>query len=275
MLYIKEDFVLEAVNDLSSKYQDSIINNWIKFSSSRRIVPSDPTSARTKFNFRIVFPKFLTYENFAGVFFTEDMRSRIIGEFKDLERRFVMKKEEHKIYKKHVKRFMDSIWAALTGFLAYVHAINAIIVSDSVLPLENYKIVEKQEEAFNFFFDLHKDAENFVRCDSERKTHKLKVEEGWKDLSFEVKRNHVLDIIFNSEARLERKAWLCIELWMIKYRPELYNIATNNSTNGILGKYNKFRSFINRVLFPLFSGILKYQKLQCQNKFGEKIHHAC
>ncbi|KAI8446082.1 hypothetical protein BY996DRAFT_7873454 [Phakopsora pachyrhizi] len=121
---------------------------------------------------------------------------------------------------------MGRIWDVLTGFLAYVHAMSSLIPTYSSSPLTNSKLIKIQEEALDFYFGLHKDAENYVKNFNERQSTNNFSQESWINLSFENKVQQSLDEILNTTSGKDKKAWLYIELWMIKYRPELYRIAT-------------------------------------------------
>ncbi|CAH7677305.1 hypothetical protein PPACK8108_LOCUS12442 [Phakopsora pachyrhizi] len=257
-----EDIILDVIDNFNRHYYDGTGHNWIKYSSANKNVSLESKPASQKFKFREVFSKVLTYENYSRFFFTDNMRLSCDLFFGDLERKLLNKKDEIPICGKSLSNFVERIWVGVVGFLAYVHAINAIMPPGSTLPITNYKLVEKQEEALNFFFRLHEDAQNFVGNYSERKTRKTYFDNDWKELSFEDKRKRALDEILNSNSPKDKRAWLYIELWMINYRPQLYQIATQKSTKGIFDNKNRFRSFVNKVCFPLFSGILKFKKLE-------------
>ncbi|KAI8454421.1 hypothetical protein BY996DRAFT_8686787 [Phakopsora pachyrhizi] len=157
-----EDIILDVIDNFNRHYYDGTGHNWIKYSSANKNVSLESKPASQKFKFREVFSKVLTYENYSRFFFTDNMRLSCDLFFGDLERKLLNKKDEIPICGKSLSNFVERIWVGVVGFLAYVHAINAIMPPGSTLPITNYKLVEKQEEALNFFFRLHEDAQNFV-----------------------------------------------------------------------------------------------------------------
>ncbi|CAH7669758.1 hypothetical protein PPACK8108_LOCUS4399 [Phakopsora pachyrhizi] len=227
ILYIDEGLITKELDDQFKNFNFHAGCNWIKLSPVDNYKHSSPHSGTGRqFSFTDVFANFLTFENVARFFFTDDMRLTCETEFEDLDRRLIIKKEKDQISQRTVNNFLTRVWTGLTGFLSYVHAINAIILSDDSLPLTNYKLIEKQREAM------------------QRKYKKTQFDE-------------------------DKKTWLYIELWMMRYRPELYKIATRTSTNGIFDPHNKFRSFVNKAFFPFFSGMCKYQNIKDIEIFGK------
>ncbi|KAI8446081.1 hypothetical protein BY996DRAFT_7873425 [Phakopsora pachyrhizi] len=262
VFYTTEKVISELMDNVNRKCHVHTSKTWVKYSHTAQIMPSDSTSAACKFQFREVFSKILTYENFSTFLFTDSMRQKSKERFKDIEKRLYNKKKEIKISGQSLNNFIGRIWDGLAGFLAYVHAITALIPSDSSLPLTNSKLENNQEEALDFFFELNKDAENFLRNYTQRRNKKTYYDKCWRDLSYEDKVQRSLDEIFNLKTSKDKKAWLYIELWMIRCRPELYLIATKKLTGGISDTRSKFRSIVNRIFFPFFSGIQKYYQLE-------------
>ncbi|KAI8450284.1 hypothetical protein BY996DRAFT_7394254 [Phakopsora pachyrhizi] len=259
IFYTTEKVISEVMENTKSKYRVHTGISWIKSSATDHIVPSDSATAIYQFKFREVFSKFLTYENFSRFFFTDYMRLQSKKKIEELERKLSEKKKEVRIFGQTLNNFIDRIWCGLTGFLAYVHAISALIPSESSLPLTNSKLIKTQEEALDFFFNLHEKAENFVMIHSKRNNRKISYDKCWTDLSYEDKVQRSLNEILNSKICKDKKAWLYIELWMIRFRPELYEIAAKNLPDGISDSSSRFRSFLNRACFPLFSGLQKFQ----------------
>ncbi|KAI8457453.1 hypothetical protein BY996DRAFT_6909562 [Phakopsora pachyrhizi] len=254
-----EERALSAINLLIDRSHDHTGLSWIKSKSINfNLNPSI-------YIFRDVFSKFITYENMSRFFFSEKMRRNCIENFVALETRLLNSTNKNEISRRTFNNFFKRSWAGLTAYLAYVHAITAIVPPNSLLPLTNSKLVKNQEEALDFFFELHEDSEKIFRKRTEVKP-KIKIsDKDWKHLNFEKKRHLALDKILNTEVKKDQMVWLYVELWMIKNRLKLYKIATGKSNGGNLGGSNKFKCFINQVCFLLFSGFVKYQ-----NDIGSK-----
>ncbi|CAH7675065.1 hypothetical protein PPACK8108_LOCUS10029, partial [Phakopsora pachyrhizi] len=196
------DILFMEVTD--SKVRDKKCS-WIKF-SAKGLKTHKNRFAHKHFSFKAVFNKFIKYENLSRFFFTDNIRLKSISFFEDLDLRL---SRLLKGYAQRRRSSLDSIltqtWNALTGFLAYVHAINAIIVpSGSLKPLSHEQLIAKQEEAFKFFC-----AYSTINAEN---------------MSFEQIRDCSINQLLNSRFSRNHVAWIYIELWMFKYRPELQEI---------------------------------------------------
>ncbi|CAH7682396.1 hypothetical protein BY996DRAFT_8503234 [Phakopsora pachyrhizi] len=130
------------------------------------------------------------------------------------------------------------------------------------MPLKNEELLRKQDDAFDFFCELHQDAERLYaisrRPDAYRKYNHINN----VDLGFEELRQHTMNEISASYLTHDQETWLYIELWMIKFRPKLYKVALGHAYDGNLETRNKFKSLINRTFFVLFSGMVKFGNLR-------------
>ena len=81
-----------------------------------------------------------------------------------------------------------------------------------------------------------------------------------KELKFEDKRKNFLNEVFNLKNHKEQQTWKNIELWMIKFKPSLYEIVTRDSSNKNLQINVKFTSLINKVCYLLLSGLVKFNQ---------------
>ncbi|CAH7682302.1 expressed protein [Phakopsora pachyrhizi] len=251
------DILFMEVTD--SKVRDKKCS-WIKF-SAKGLKTHKNRFAHKHFSFKAVFNKFIKYENLSRFFFTDNIRLKSISFFEDLDLRL---SRLLKGYAQRRRSSLDSIltqtWNALTGFLAYVHAINAIIVpSGSLKPLSHEQLIAKQEEAFKFFCGLHADIEKFCVKQRTRKTARAYSTINAENMSFEQIRDCSINQLLNSRFSRNHVAWIYIELWMFKYRPELQEINYGFTYQQQLIKRSKLKSFLNRTCFILFSGMARYE----------------
>ncbi|CAH7676685.1 hypothetical protein PPACK8108_LOCUS11836, partial [Phakopsora pachyrhizi] len=120
---------------------------------------------------------------------------------------------------------LKQTWYRMTGFLAYVHAFNAIISPDHSEPISYQKLVELQQNAIDFFFNLHDNVE--ILCSKKRDMKLQRVTPSpvnIYDYNFEEEKLKLMKLIFSSNLRVDNVPWLYIELWMMKRRPSLYTM---------------------------------------------------
>ncbi|CAH7674849.1 expressed protein [Phakopsora pachyrhizi] len=144
----------------------------------------------------------------------------------------------------------------MTSFLAYVHAFNAIISPGNSKPLSYEELVKHQEDAIEFFFQLHDNVQILCAESKDTKLKHISLQHFTNESDFEEEKQKAMNEILSSNLRSDNAPWLYIELWMIKCRPSLYEIMKHRS-NG----EKKFRSLTNKVFLLLFSGMYSYTKL--------------
>ncbi|CAH7685189.1 expressed protein [Phakopsora pachyrhizi] len=247
---------------------------WIKFSSKNLRTPGERTAGET-FSFRTVFNKLITYENLSEFFCTNHINQEIIPFFENLKTRISNKLSVNfKRREISLNIFLKSVWLGMIGFMAYVHLINSIIMpSDCIIPLTYEQLVESQEEAFKFFIKLHDDIEILwvdQRNTSSKRTYSKRT---FNQLSFEEIRKHSLKQILNANLYNNQNVWIYLELWLIKFRPNLYKMAAQFSIDGSLVVNSRFSSLLNKIGFLFFSGFLKHKKKiqETQQKEEQKI----
>ncbi|KAI8443786.1 hypothetical protein BY996DRAFT_6426939 [Phakopsora pachyrhizi] len=240
--------------------------SWIKF-SVKGLQSNKKVLARKYFTFRDVFNRFMNFENLSRFFFTNKIRQDSIAFFHEMNSSLLAGTKHYgKTRTRSIDAILTQIWQSMTGFLAYVHAINAIIApSKSLEPLSQEKLVKKQEEAFKFFCDLHKDIIKYCCKQRSRKSSRTYSTFKTGNLSFEQIKDRSMNQIFNSRLSSHHEVWVYLELWLFKYRPELQEANCRYSQEKHLIKGSKFKSFINRICFMFFSAMVKNERLK-QNR---------
>ncbi|KAI8462135.1 hypothetical protein BY996DRAFT_15554 [Phakopsora pachyrhizi] len=239
-------------------------SNWINI-SDKGLETCDQNKSFNNFSFRLVFKKFIKFENFSRFFFTEKIRQRSIIFFTELNSKLLILKERKgkTIKKKSVDAIINQTWDAMTAFLAYVHAINAIIVPvEGMAPLSQDQLITKQEEAFEFFYELHSDIEKFCFKKRTRRSTRACSTIRTENLSFEQIKDHSMNQLFNTLVYSHHVAWIYIELWLTRYRPELQEINCMFYQEQHLVKRSKFMGFLNKICFIFFSGMVKHEELE-------------
>ncbi|CAH7681915.1 expressed protein, partial [Phakopsora pachyrhizi] len=269
---INEESVLNIMTYFDSQTKNGK-SNWIKI-SAKGLKTYKNTDAFNCFSFRAVFKNFINFEVTSRFFFTEKICQRSITFFTELNSKLSMLKDVNgeSIKRSTVESILNLIWNGMSGFLAHVHAINAIIKpSKSLLPLSQEELVAKQEQAFEFFCELHKDIENFRFKQRTRKSTRAYATIRTGTLSFEQIREHSLDQLINTRVYSHHAAWIYIELWLTKCRPKLQEINCRFSYNQHFIKRSKFKSLLNRVCFIFFSGMVKHGELEREKLRGKEL----
>ncbi|CAH7668305.1 hypothetical protein BY996DRAFT_2878935 [Phakopsora pachyrhizi] len=264
---IDEHSIQNLINLLDFENNTNIRRyGWVKY-SSKGLKTNTGRVAQKNFSFRIVFNKFITFENLSRFFFTDNICQESITFFKLLDSRLLkLVAGSEKNRRRSVDAILNQIWLGLTGFLAHVHAINAIIAPSKILkPLSNEELVAKQEEAFIFFCDLHKDIEKYSFQPRTRESTRVISTFSTVGLSFEQIRDLSIYQLVNARFSRNHVAWIYIELWLFKYKPELQKINNRSSEESHLTKRSKFISLVNRMCFIFFSGMAKNEKLEQEN----------
>ncbi|KAI8447189.1 hypothetical protein BY996DRAFT_7732357 [Phakopsora pachyrhizi] len=237
--------------------------SWIRF-SAKGLKNNKKKIPAKYFSFTEVFTSFIKFENLSRFFYTDNIRQKSILFFDNLNKSLLKGKEGYGHKRKTPENaILNQIWLGMNGFLAYVHAINAIILpSESLVPLKQEQLVAKQEEAFKFFCDLHKDFEKFCSKQRAKKCPRRSFTIKTENLSFEEIRDNSMNQLFESKLSRNKVAWIYIELWLIKCRPELQNINF-----GFLRKQNIIKR--NRMCLIFFSGMVKRETLE-HEKLAER-----
>ncbi|CAH7668195.1 hypothetical protein PPACK8108_LOCUS2665 [Phakopsora pachyrhizi] len=261
IFFLSEERLSNAMNFVDSKSHSARGKTWVRHSrKSFNSLKSLP--ATVIFCFRKVFTNFFTYEKLSSFFFTENMRKRGKIYFENLNLNLVeLAKGNRNISKVAIDNILRLIWIRLTSFLAYVHAINAIISPGPLKPLSYEQLVKKQEDALDFFFRLHDKAENLFTTKKIRRSKNVYLNPCSNNLNVEEKKQQVIKTIFDSTLHNDNASWLYVELWMMIYRPNLLSIMKNDSKSE-----TKFKSLLNRVFLILFSGMATYTKLNKSKK---------
>ncbi|KAI8452619.1 hypothetical protein BY996DRAFT_7212596 [Phakopsora pachyrhizi] len=170
------------------------------------------------------FTSFIKFENLSRFFYTDNIRQKSILFFDNLNKSLLKGKEGYGHKRKTPENaILNQIWLGMNGFLALV-------------PLKQEQLVAKQEEAFKFFQRAKKMSETY----------------------FEEIRDNSMNQLFESKLSRNKVAWIYIELWLIKCRPELQNI-----------NFGKFQSLIDRMCLIFFSGMVKRETLE-HEKLAER-----
>ncbi|CAH7681426.1 expressed protein, partial [Phakopsora pachyrhizi] len=261
VFFIKEESLSEETFTRNFNSNNKRNPSWIDFSTIGLRLQSDKSPGEL-FSFRVVFQRLITYENMSEFFFTENIVQKIMPFFRNLKTR-LSKKIFVNFRRKEVlvNIFLKRIWLGMTGFLAYVHLINSIIIeSDCKMPLTYEQLVEKQEEAFNFFVELHEDAERLCVEQRVNVAKRFYTQQNFNNMSFEDIRKHSIDQILNSNIYNNHRVWIYVELWLIKCRPNLHKIAAQYSTDGSLITNSKFSGLLNKIGVLFFSGFFKHKQ---------------
>ncbi|CAH7670026.1 hypothetical protein BY996DRAFT_3436819 [Phakopsora pachyrhizi] len=248
LFFLSEESFKEAVISLDSRSHSACSQRWI--------ISSNSGSSKSKFSFSNVFAKFLTYDKLSRFFLNDEMRQIGYAKFAELNSKLqeLTKGDIHIRRGVHAK-IMRQTWNRMTSFLAYVHAINAIISPCHSKPLSYEQLVKHQEGAIDFFFQLHDNVEILCLESSDKKFRNIKLKRLTDKLDIEEEKRMAMKEIFRSHLRSDNASWLYIELWMIKCRPSLYEIMKHSSGGEI-----KFRSLANRVFLIMFSGMYSCTK---------------
>ncbi|CAH7674355.1 hypothetical protein PPACK8108_LOCUS9265 [Phakopsora pachyrhizi] len=203
-------------------------DTWIFF-TAKGLEQVQNRHAAKNFNFNSVFKDFLNYKNFSEFFYTENMRLKCIEFFNQLEEKLTRK--HYKFGKTEVdkNRLVDQIWFGMTAFLAFVHAFNSIIPPTLSTLLPHQNIVKGQEDALEFFFELHEGID-IVFHNSGKNLYSLSLEEQKSYFSHTI-----------------QTAWFYIELWLINFRPNLYGVVRGEIASLYESKIKYFKCFINRI----------------------------
>ncbi|CAH7684214.1 expressed protein [Phakopsora pachyrhizi] len=244
--------------------------SWIRF-SAKGLKNNKKKIPAKYFSFTEVFTSFIKFENLSRFFYTDNIRQKSILFFDNLNKSLLKGKEGYGHKRKTPENaILNQIWLGMNGFLAYVHAINAIILpSESLVPLKQEQLVAKQEEAFKFFCDLHKDFEKFCSKQRAKKCPRRSFTIKTENLSFEEIRDNSMNQLFESKLSRNKVAWIYIELWLIKCRPELQNINFGFLRKQNIIKRSKFQSLIDRMCLIFFSGMVKRETLE-HEKLAER-----
>ncbi|CAH7671232.1 hypothetical protein BY996DRAFT_1206699 [Phakopsora pachyrhizi] len=251
------NLVIKTMEDFS---QSAGVGKWVKYSEKSSKYHTKASSA-VCFAFDMVFINYYTYENFSRFFFTKSMRQSGVIFFELLEQRLLNSSTRLRITKTKINAILRQVWNRMTSFMAYVHAINAIISPGLLEPLTHEQLVQRQEEAFEFFIELHQDFEKLYKKSTEKRGKINLYNITFDGPSFEEIRQQVMGEILNNYTSRDIAVWLYIELYMIKFRPKLFYIAKK-----IPGNEKKFKSILNRMFLIFFSGMDKNEKLRSNTK---------
>ncbi|KAI8460136.1 hypothetical protein BY996DRAFT_6744847, partial [Phakopsora pachyrhizi] len=225
-------------------------SRWIVY-SPKGFEISNQQNALNWFNFRPVFTKLYKFENLGEAFFTEEMRVSCVNFFKGLEKKLSNVQIEAGKRKDTKYSILDQIFHSLPGYLVCVHFISEIIRPISLM---HERPIGKQEEALNFFIELHSELHELYRKSLRKKFKGVFHDKSWADLSFEEQKRHLSYKIVNfTHLQANQLAWVCVELWLIRYRPKLYRMCSDTTNMDCAGKILKLKIFINKLLFILFS----------------------
>ncbi|KAI8444869.1 hypothetical protein BY996DRAFT_8694325 [Phakopsora pachyrhizi] len=250
-----EESFESAIKGMESLAQSAGGIVWIEYSETG-MEKSKKATASAKFAFRTVFAKYYKYENFSRFLFTKGMRQKGKIFFEQLEERLLTSSKRLQITKANINTILRQVWNRMTSFMAYVHAINAIISPDPLEPLTHEQLIQRQEEALEFFIELHKDFENLYKktwLDNRKRILPSLTE---KELEVEEKKQEAISVIFNSLPHNDVAVWLYIELYLIKRRTSLFSMSKKASVNE-----TKFKSLLNRIVLLLFAGMDASTKL--------------
>ncbi|CAH7666047.1 hypothetical protein PPACK8108_LOCUS364 [Phakopsora pachyrhizi] len=224
-------------------------SRWIVY-SPKGFEISNQQNALNWFNFRPVFTKLYKFENLGEAFFTEEMRVSCVNFFKGLEKKLSNVQIEAGKRKDTKYSILDQIFHSLPGYLVCVHFISEIIRPISLM---HERPIGKQEEALNFFIELHSELHELYRKSLRKKFKGVFHDKSWADLSFEEQKRHLSYKIVNfTHLQANQLAWVCVELWLIRYRPKLYRMCSDTTNMDCAGKILKLKIFINKLLFTLF-----------------------
>ncbi|KAI8455070.1 hypothetical protein BY996DRAFT_6413406 [Phakopsora pachyrhizi] len=220
LFFISEGRFREAIISVDSESHGSLSKTWILTKSS------GTTSSINKFCFIAAFTKFLEYDKLSRFFLNDEMRKTANERFLELNSKLLeLKRSGVKLRRGVITYILKQTWYRMTGFLAYVHAFNAIISPDHSEPISYQKLVELQQNAIDFFFNLHDNVE--ILCSKKRDMKLQRVTPSpvnIYDYNFEEEKLKLMKLIFSSNLRVDNVPWLYIELWMMKRRPSLYTM---------------------------------------------------
>ncbi|CAH7665960.1 expressed protein [Phakopsora pachyrhizi] len=224
---------------------------WLTYSAKGLETPN-LHEASDWFAFTSVFLKLYKFENLNGVFFTEKMRRTAVNFFKGLEENLsgLQKRIKHSV--------LERIFNSLPGYLVCVHGINEIIRPSSSI---HQQPLSQQEEALKFFIELHSELSDVNEISHQKRFEGVIGDKKWKYLSLkEQKRNLLYKIVNFTRLQADRLAWIYVELWLINYRPKLHSLYTDFTSIKDIRKTSKFKNSLNKLLFLLFSAVLKQQR---------------
>ncbi|KAI8443200.1 hypothetical protein BY996DRAFT_6428050 [Phakopsora pachyrhizi] len=139
---IKEDLLAQTIYGINAYFKNKNNPSWVNF-STKDLRSKGEKSASKLFSFRVVFHQLITYENVSEFFYTNKIKQKMELFFEQLKTRlsekvtFNKKKDQRSL-----NNYLKQIWLGMTGFLAYVHLINAIIIPTGCeMPLTYEKLV--------------------------------------------------------------------------------------------------------------------------------------
>ncbi|KAI8454196.1 hypothetical protein BY996DRAFT_6414074 [Phakopsora pachyrhizi] len=261
LFFLSEEKFSLAILSVDSNSHLDFSQTWIHYSRNLHKTSSSASAAK-RFHFSTAFSKFLKYEKLSRFFLNDEMRQTAITGFFELNSRLLESTSDNIHTRKGINgKILKQTWSRMTSFLAYVHAFNAIIAPGDTKPLSYHQLLQQQKDAIEFFFQLHNKVES-LRAETRATKVRYVIMKPFNDKSdFEEEKQKLMKKIFSSHLRSDNAPWLYIELWMMNFRPSLYNIMKSPS----LGE-KKFRSLANRVFFILFSGMYSYTKLIKSNQ---------
>ncbi|KAI8460462.1 hypothetical protein BY996DRAFT_6724008 [Phakopsora pachyrhizi] len=256
LFFLSEENFNKALIFVDSKSHGANSQRWIERSKNSNQFSSSVSSI-SKICFSTVFTNFFTYDKLSRFLLNDKMRQTADAKFLELNSKLSnLKKGGVRIRRGAGISFLKQTWFRMTSFLAYVHALNAIISPGHSKPLSNEQLVKHQEGAIEFFFQLHDNVDFLFTMPKDTKLRNISLKPFSEKSDFEEEKQKAMKEILSSNIRSDNASWLYIELWMFKYRPSLYKIMKRGSTSG-----RKFRSLTNRVFLLLFSGMYSYKIL--------------
>ncbi|CAH7671821.1 expressed protein [Phakopsora pachyrhizi] len=221
------------------------------------VTTSTLKSASGIFCFPSVFTRFLSYEKVSRFFLNDEMRQAVSDKFMEFNSKLLESESGSINIRSGIRaKILNQTWSRMIGFLAYVHAFNAIVIPKDTKPLSHQQLVKQQKKAIDFFFQLHEKVEISWADTKGSEIKYIRLKNFTDKSDFEEEKQKVMKEIFNSHLRSDNAPWLYIELWMIECRPSLYKIMKNSPN-----REQKFKSLTNRVFLLLFSGMYSYTKL--------------
>ncbi|CAH7666818.1 hypothetical protein BY996DRAFT_6415155 [Phakopsora pachyrhizi] len=228
-------------------------STWVKY-SSKGLETRHLQDAPASFKFKSVFTNVYRLEKLGDSFYNEKMRLKSVDYLRELEGTLSMIKRDMNKSMNRYSHIIDRIFSSLPGYLVLVHGINEIIRPRSLM---HKRPVSQQEQALDFFIELHSELADSYRISQQGKVNVVMSDVRWANLKFNERKRHLAYKIVNSNHIYgDHLAWVYVELWLITHRLNFYK-CTDLATAEKDKKISKFKSSLNKLLFLLFSGIVK------------------
>ncbi|KAI8456417.1 hypothetical protein BY996DRAFT_6973570 [Phakopsora pachyrhizi] len=230
---------------------------WLEY-TSKDVETPNLHDASVMFKFRTVFQNLYRFENLSSPFFNDPMRLKSVDYLKRLEGTLSTIQRDMNKRITSYSSIIDRIFSSLPGYLVCIHGLNEIIRPSSSM---HERPVVQQEQALEFFIELNSELAESYRNSLQRKVNLVMSDVRWVDLEFKERKRQLSYKVVNSiQVQPDYLAWVYVELWLITHRPNFYKFYADLACAEESRKISKFKSSFNKLLFILFSGVVKSQQ---------------